>query len=69
MKTVKYFAVYLDGYSTLQVSECYLRKNIVVEKSLCFSNRELAKQSIKEHKDDWLTYLGVKEKNDDQTDA
>ncbi len=61
---VKYFEVYLDGYSTLQVSECYLRKNVVVEKSLCFSNRELAKQSIKEHKDDWLTYLGVKKDGD-----
>ena len=61
---VKHFEVYLDGDGMLLVSECYLRKNIVVEKSLCFSNRELAKQSIKEHKDDWLTYLGVKEKSD-----
>ena len=61
---VELFDVYLDGDGMLLASECYLRKSIVVEKSLCFSNRELAKQSIKEHKDDWLTYLGVKEKSD-----
>ena len=37
---------------------------IVYEKKLVFSSRELAEQSIEEHKDDWLTYLGVKEKSD-----
>lgn len=40
---------------------------IVYEKKLVFSSRELAEQSIEEHKEDWLTYLGVKEKSDDNS--
>lgn len=53
----------------LQVIEGCLDGIIVQEKELLFSERSLAKQSIKEHKDDWLIYLGVKEKSDTQTDA
>lgn len=62
---VKRFEVYLNGDGILQVSECCLRKYVVVGKSLCFSDVELAKQSIREHKDDWLTYLGVREENNE----
>ena len=62
---VKCFEAYLDGEGMLQVSECYLRKSVVVGRSLCFFNVELARQSIKEHRDDWLTYLGVKEKSNE----
>ena len=60
----KCFEAYLDGEGMLLVSEYYLRKSAVVGRSLCFFNVELARQSIKEHRDDWLTYLGVKEKSD-----
>lgn len=61
---VKCFEVYLDGEGMPRVSECYLRKSAVVGRSLCFFNVELARQSLKEHMDDWLTYLGVKKDGD-----
>lgn len=51
----------------LQVIEGCLDSIIVQEKELLFSECSLAEQSIKEHKDDWLTYLGVKEKSDDNS--
>ncbi len=53
----------------LQVIEGCLDSIIVCEKELLFSERSLAERSIEEHKDDWLTYLGVKEKSDARTDV
>ena len=63
---VKCFEAYLDGEGILQVSEYYLRKSDVVGRSLCFFNVELARQSIEEHRDDWLTYLGGRKENGDE---
>lgn len=53
----------------LMVNDVFLGKNVVFSRELCFDDEQLAERSIEEHKDDWLTYLGVKEISDDQTDA
>ena len=53
----------------LMVNDVFLGKNVVFSRELCFDDKQLAERSIEEHKDDWLTYLGVKEKNDERTDA
>lgn len=37
------------------------------DKGLCFDNEQQAEDSIKQRKEDWLVYLGVKEKSDDNS--
>lgn len=37
------------------------------DKGLCFDNEQQAEDSIKQCKEDWLVYLGVKEKSDDNS--
>lgn len=60
-----YYRVIFDkSDDKLKVTGVGIYGTIVYEEKLVFSSRELAEQSIKEHKDDWLTYLGVKEKSD-----
>ena len=61
-----YFSV---NEGKLMVNNVFLGKNVVFSRELCFNDKQLAERSIEEHKDDWLTYLGVKEKNDERTDA
>lgn len=62
----EYFIVYFDvSGEKLTIEDILLNEHSVYQKSLYFDDRQLADKSIKEHRDDWLTYLGVKEKNDE----
>lgn len=49
----------LDVYRHISRNDLY-----VGAKVLCFTNNRLAEDSIEKHKENWLTYLGVKEKSD-----
>ncbi len=61
-----YYRVVFDKTDDrLRIVGVTMYDTVVYEKMLVFSECSLAEQSIKEHKDDWLTYLGVKEKNDE----
>lgn len=65
-----FYTVYFTmNNSKLIVDDAYFSKDVVRDKVMCFDDRGVALKSIEEHKDDWLTYLGVKEKNDERTDA
>ena len=61
-----YFSV---NEGKLMVNDVFLGEYVVFSRELYFDDKQLAERSIEEHKDDWLTYLGVKEKSDEQTDA
>lgn len=64
------FIVYFDvSGEKLTIEDILLNEHSAYQKRLYFNDRQLAQKSIEEHKDDWLTYLGVKEKNDERTDA
>lgn len=66
----KCFIVYFDvSGEKLTIEDILLNEHSVYQKRLYFDNERLAQKSVKEYKDDWLTYLGVKEKNDARTDA
>ena len=49
------------------IEDAYVGENTVSDKRLYFDDRQLADRSIKERKDDWLTYLGVKKDGDDNS--
>ena len=60
-----YYTIYYTiDRGDLVIEDAYIGENTVGDKRLYFDDRQLADKSIKEHRDDWLTYLGVKEKND-----
>lgn len=60
------FIVYFDvSGEKLTIEDILLNEHSAYQKRLYFNDRQLAQKSIEEHKDDWLTYLGVKENNDD----
>lgn len=61
-----YYSVYYAiDRGDLVIEDAYVGENTVGDKGLYFDDRQLADKSIKEHKDDWLIYLGVKEDIDD----
>ena len=63
------YYVYLAGIQGKLIIEHYKpTKNRICEMVLVFTDMDSAKWSINEHRDDWLTYLGVKKKegNDDE---
>ena len=63
-----YYAIYYTiDRGGLVIEDAYIGENTVGDKRLYFDDRQLADKSIKEHRDDWLTYLGVKEKSDDNS--
>lgn len=60
-----YYSVYYTiDRGDLVVEDAYVGENTVGDKGLYFDDRQLADRSIKEHRDDWLTYLGVKKGGD-----
>ncbi len=60
-----YYSVYYTiDRGDLVIEDAYVGENTVGEKRLYFDDRQLADKSIKEHRDDWLTYLGVKGSGD-----
>ena len=62
-----YYSVYYTiDRSDLVIEDAYVGENTVGDKRLYFDDRQLADKSIKEHEDDWLVYLGVKEKAGDK---
>ena len=64
------FIVYFNvDKGKLVIEDTPLNEHSVYQKRMYFDNRQLARKSIEEHRDDWLTYLGVKEKNDERTDV
>lgn len=66
----KHFIVYFDvSGEKLTIKDILLNEHSVYQKRLYFDNELLAQKSVKEYKDDWLTYLGVKEKSDAPTDV
>lgn len=61
-----YLSVYFDvSEKGLTLNDVFLSKRIVFDKKLYFNDEQLARKSVREHEDDWLTYLGVKEKSDE----
>lgn len=64
------FIVYFDvSGEKLTIEDILFNEHSVPQKRLYFDDRQLAQKSIEEHKDNWLTYLGVKEKSDARTDV
>lgn len=60
------YYVYLAGVGgKLAVSHYNPTKSRICEMVLVFEGRDSAKWSIREHRDDWLTYLGAKKGDDD----
>ena len=61
-----YYSVYytIDCGDLVIEDDAYVGENTVGDKRLYFDNRQLADRSIKERRDDWLTYLGVKKGGD-----
>lgn len=60
------FIVYFDvSGEKLTIEDILLNEHSVYQKRLYFDDRQLADRSIKEHRNDWLTYLGVNEKEKD----
>lgn len=49
----------------LHTIKCYSIGDDVFEKRLYFLDEDVAEKSIEDYRDDWLTYLGVKEESDD----
>jgi hypothetical protein len=63
-----YYTIYYTiNRGDLVIEDAYIGENTVGDKRLYFDDRQLADKSIKEHREDWLTYLGVKEKSDDNS--
>ena len=60
-----YSVYYVIDRGDLVIEYAYVGENTVGDKRLYFNDRQLADRSIKERRDDWLTYLGVKEKSDE----
>lgn len=63
-KDIYYRVVFDKADDKLKANSASVYGTIIYERELLFTRRELAERSIKEHKDDWLTYLGVEEKSD-----
>ena len=63
-KDIYYRVVFDKADDELEANSASIYGTIIYERELLFPRRELAERSIKEHKGDWLTYLGVKEKSD-----
>ena len=62
----RFYTVYLTMNDTkLRVDDAYFSKDVVRDKVMCFDDRGVALKSIEEHRDDWLTYLGVGEEDGD----
>jgi hypothetical protein len=62
-----YYSVYYTiDRGDLVIEDAYIGENTVGDKRLYFDDRQLADKSIREHKDDWLVYLGVKEKSGEE---
>lgn len=62
----EYASVYFDvSEKELTLNNVFLSKRTVFDKKLYFDDEQLARKSVKEHKYDWLTYLGVKEKSNE----
>lgn len=49
----------------LHTTKCYSVGDDVFDKRLYFLNEDVAEKSIRDYRDDWLTYLGVKENIDE----
>ena len=63
---VAYYGVAFDKIrGELHTIKCYSVGDDVFEKKLYFLNEDVAEKSIKNYRSDWLTYLGVKEGDDD----
>lgn len=63
---IAYYGVAFDKTSgKLHTTKCYSVGDAVFDKRLYFLNEDDAERSIRDYRDDWLTYLGVKEKNDE----
>lgn len=61
-----YYTIYYTiDRGDLVIEDAYIGENTVGDKKLYFDDRQLAYKSINEHRSAWLTYLGVKEKNDE----
>ena len=61
-----HFNVYFSvNEGELMVNDVFLGKHVVFSRELCFDDKQLAERSIEEHKYDWLTYLGIKEENNE----
>ena len=52
----------LDVYRHISRNDLY-----VGAKVLCFTDNRLAKDNIEKHKENWLVYLGVKEKSGEES--
>lgn len=62
-----YYGVAFDKIrGELHTVKCYSVGDDVFDKRLYFLNGDVAEKSIKDYRDDWLIYLDVKEKSDDQ---
>ena len=60
-----YYNVTFDKDSCeLMVRQVYGFANYVADRALYFTSCDDAKRSVDEHRSDWLTYLGVREKSD-----
>lgn len=63
------YYVYLAGMQgKLAIAHYNPSKSRICEMVLVFEGKDSAKWSIEEHRDDWLTYLGVKGGDDDGDD-
>lgn len=63
---VAYHGVAFDKTSgRLHTIKCHSVGDDVFDKRLYFLNEDVAEKSIKNHRSDWLTYLGVKENIDE----
>ena len=63
-KDIYYRVAFDKADDRLKANSASVYGTIIYERELLFSRRELAERSIKEHKDDWPTYLGVKKDGD-----
>ena len=68
MISVEKYGVAFDKIrGKLHTIKCYSIGDDVFDKRLYFLNEDVAEKSIRDYRGDWLTYLGVKEKNDDNS--
>lgn len=62
-----YYGVYYTiDRGDLVIEDAYIGENTVGDKRLYFDDRQLADKSVREHRDDWLVYLGVNEKSGEE---
>ena len=63
---IAYYGVAFDKIrGKLHTIKCYSVGDDVFDKRLYFLNEDVAEKSIRDYRSDWLTYLGVKEENDE----